>query len=97
MEDRIVYEETREVLAEFMELLKSDISTWQESDMSEHIKIWRREYNPNTTLCLRMECLFPDVPPEIAYEVLADIRLRSQWDSRLEKNTIVEETKDFQI
>ena len=77
MESRLEDEETKIVLSEFMDLLKTDISTWQESDMQQNIKIWRRDYDPNTTLCLRMECLFPDVTPEIAYEVLADIRLRS--------------------
>ena len=87
--------ETQTVYDEFMELINSDISTWQESEMTENIKIWRRDYDPSTTLCLRMECLFPNVTPDVAYKVLADIRIRKKWDHRLESYEIIEENNDW--
>ena len=87
--------ETQTVYDEFMELINSDISTWQESETTENIKIWRRDYDPSTTLCLRMECLFPNVTPDVAYKVLADIRIRKKWDHRLESYEIIEENNDW--
>ena len=68
--------ESQAVHDEFMELLRSDLSTWEESDEIENIKIWRRQMPATTTLCLRMVCKFPGISPDIAYNVLADIRIR---------------------
>ena len=78
-----------------MDYLNSDIDTWQESDEVENIKIWRREYDPSTTLCMRMVCKFPNVSPDTAFEVLADIRMRRKWDHRIEKATIIERNDQF--
>jgi hypothetical protein len=59
--------------------------------------IWRRDYDPSTTLCLRMRAKFEDVTPDIAFAVLADIRVRKLWDHRLEEYRILEETDDYMV
>ena len=44
-----------------------------------------------------MECLFPDIPSDVAHTVLADIRVRKKWDHRLESYEIIEHTDDYVI
>ena len=73
-----------------MEYVNSDIGTWQESGKDTNIEIWKRDYDPNTTLCMRSECYFPDIPPEVAYTCLADVTVRRKWDKRLESYEIIE-------
>ena len=52
---------------------------------------------PKTTLCLRAEMLFPGVPPEVAFTCIADIRVRKQWDTRIESWNVIEKTDDYAI
>ena len=68
----------------------SDLSTWSESDKAKNLQIWRREVKSKTTLCLRNKCLFPGVPPEVAFTCITDVRVRKQWDTRIESWNIIE-------
>ena len=74
---------------EFLTIVNADIRTWEESDEAENIKIWRRNYDPSTTLCMRNEMFFPNIPPDVAYTCVADIRVRKKWDHRLERYDII--------
>ena len=42
-----------------------------------------------------MEMKFPGISTDIAYDCLADLRVRKKWDHRLERYDIIEETKDW--
>ena len=87
--------ETAAAFDEFLAYVNADIRTWQESDEGENFKIWRRDYDPSTTLCMRMECFFPDISPDIAYDCVAEIRVRKKWDHRLERYDVIEQTEDW--
>tara|TARA_B110000285_G_scaffold73428_1_gene84682 strand:- start:382 stop:501 length:120 start_codon:yes stop_codon:yes gene_type:complete len=39
---------------------------------------------------MRNEMLFPDIPPDVAYDCVADIRVRKKWDHRLELYNVIE-------
>ena len=80
---------------EFLAYVNSDVRTWQESDETDGIKIWRRDYDPSTTLCMRNECTFPGIPPEVAFSCVADVRVRKKWDHRIERYDIIEESDGF--
>lgn len=82
--------ETAAAFDEFLAYVNADIRTWQESEEGENFKIWRRDYDPSTTLCMRNEMLFPDIPPDVAYDCVADIRVRKKWDHRLELYNVIE-------
>ena len=82
--------ELNAVFDEFLQYVNSDLRTWQESAKDKNIQIWRRDYDPTTTLCMRNECYFPDIPPEVAFTCLADLKVRKKWDHRLETYDIVE-------
>ena len=41
---------------------------------------------------MRMEAHIPYVSPDDAFAVLADIKIRKQWDNRLEEYTIIEKS-----
>ena len=86
--------ETAAAFDEFLAYVNADIRTWQESEEGENFKIWRRDYDPSTTLCMRNEMLFPDIPPDVAYDCVADIRVRKKWDHRLELYNVIEQTED---
>ena len=79
------------VIDEFLTYVNSDIRTWQESDEAEGLKIWRRDYDPSTTLCMRNEALFEDIPTNVAFDVVSDVRLRKKWDHRIEFYDVLEE------
>ena len=87
--------ETAAVFDEFLEMVEADIRTWQESEKGVNFELWRRDYDPSTTLCMRMEMKFPGISTDIAYDCLADLRVRKKWDHRLERYDIIEETKDW--
>ena len=89
--------ETEAAFNELMEYLNSSLDTWQVSDEQKNIKIWRRDHNPSTTLVMRMECLFPDIPTEIAHSCLSDTRVRRKWDHRLESYDVIEKTDQYII
>ena len=84
--------ETAAVFDEFLEMVEADIRTWQESEKGVNFELWRRDYDPSTTLCMRMEMKFPGISTDIAYDCLADLRVRKKWDHRLESYDIIEET-----
>ena len=65
-----------EAFDEFLEYVEADLKTWHESDEMENLKIWKRDLEPSTTLCMRNLCLFPGIPPEVAYTCVADRRVR---------------------
>ena len=79
---------------EFLSYVNSDVRTWQESDEMENLKIWRRDWDPSTTLCMRNEAYFPNVPPEVAFTTVADIRVRKKWDHRLESYDIIDQSDE---
>ena len=85
--------ETEVAFDEFLAYVNADIRTWQESEEGENFKIWRRDYDPSTTLCMRNEMLFPNIPTDVAYDCVADIRVRKKWDHRLELYEIIEQTE----
>ena len=87
--------EAEQYFDEFLSYVNSDIRTWQESDECENLKIWRRDWDPSTTLCMRNEAFFPDVPPEIAFTIVADQRVRKKWDHRLESYEVIEQTDEM--
>ena len=58
----------------------------------ENLKIWRRDWDPSTTLCMRNEAYFPDIPPDVAFTTVADIRVRKKWDHRLESYDIIDQS-----
>ena len=37
---------------------------------------------------------FPEVSPDVAYDCIADIRLRKKWDHRLESFDVIERTEE---
>ena len=39
--------------------------------------------------------MFPDISPDIAYDCVADIRVRKKWDHRLERYDVIEQTEDW--
>ena len=87
--------EAEQYFDEFLSYVNSDIRTWQESDDCENLKIWRRDWDPSTTLCMRNEAYFPDVSPEVAFTVVADQRVRKKWDHRLESYEVIEQTDEM--
>ena len=87
--------ETAAVYDEFLEMVNADIRTWQDCEMGNNFKLWRRDYDPSTTLCMRMEMKFPDVSTDIAYDCVADIRARKKRDHRLERYDVIEQTPDW--
>ena len=66
----------KEAFAEFFEYFDSDLSTWLASEEIENLKIFKREIEPSTTLCMRNICLFPGVPPDVAFVCVSDRRVR---------------------
>ena len=89
-EENVKEEEAETYFDEFLSYVNSDIRTWQESDEMENLKIWRRDWDPSTTLCMRNEAYFPDIAPEVAFTTVADIRGRKKWDHRLESYEIID-------
>ena len=41
--------------------------------------------------------MFPNVPPDVAYEIFADLRIRKKWDHRLAQYHLLEVTNDYQV
>jgi hypothetical protein len=46
-------------------------------------------------VCQKLECLFPNVDPDTAYELFADLRLRRKWDHRIEELKLIEMKNDY--
>ena len=44
---------------------------------------------------MRMECLFPGITTDVAFDCVADIRVRKKWDHRLERYDVIEKTDDY--
>ena len=68
--------ETEVVFEEFFEYVNSDYSSWQESEKGVNYTLWKRNFIPSTTLCMRMEAFFPGIPPDIAFTCVADTEVR---------------------
>lgn len=77
-----------------MKYINSEYHTWTESESGDNYKIFRREMEANTTVCIRFEALIEGVKPENAYKVVQDIRVRKYWDHRMEHYEVIEETED---
>jgi len=89
--------ETLSLYQEFIDLINSPMSSWLPVKEEEGIRIWNRDhdYAPSTMLSQRVECLFPNVKPDVAYEIFADLRIRKKWDHRLAEYHLLEVTSDY--
>ena len=44
---------------------------------------------------MRMECRFPGISTDIAYDCVADISVRKKWDHRLERYDVIEKNEHW--
>jgi hypothetical protein len=78
---------------QFMEQLDSPLEKWKLIDQSKVASFYKRDWVNATTLFLRAEIMLPGVCPDHAFDVLTNLRLRKQWDKRLQSVDIIEETE----
>lgn len=77
-------------MGDFTRYLQADTASWTQISASDDFKLWMTECEGDAadpqkfTVCLRNECFFKDVPPDVAYRCLTDVRVRRKWDHRIE-------------
>ena len=87
--------DTDTAIKEFEKYIHSDYSTWTQTDEGDNFKIYRREVDPPSTLCVRFEAVVEGVSPDNAFIAVEDIRCRKYWDHRMEHYEVIEETDDY--
>lgn len=93
----ITNEETLSLYQEFLDQVNCSLNQWIEDVNEEDFKIWHREGATSTYVEQRVECYFKDVPPDIAYECLTDLRIRKKWDHRVVYYAVLEVTDNYHL
>ena len=88
-------DEEERYIEEFFSYVNKDVDNWWTLiDEYKTLKIWRREWEPCSTLCMRNEAYFPNIPCNIAFELVKDLRVRKKWDHRLASYNIIHESEN---